>query len=248
LIKEGEMGLEGKVAIVTGASRKIGKKIAETFVNEKMKVAIVSAHDDTAKASQKELGGDTIAIACDVSNESAVEEMVNRTIEAFGEINVLVNNAAVTVRKPLLELSSREFSWVIDVNLKGTFLCTKYVVARMVEWGKGGKIVNIIASSVFRSRPNFVAYAASKAGIWNMTRQLALELAPHNINVNSVAPGRVGAPVGVVHEAKPRPTEGIPLRRLGTAEDIANAVLFLVSDRASYITGANLPVDGGVIL
>ena len=242
------MGLEGKVAIVTGASRKIGKKIAETLVNEKMRVAIISAHADAARAAQEEIGGDTIAMACDISKESDVKEMVNKTVEAFGEINVLVNNAAVTVRKPLLELSSREFSRVINVNLGGTFLCSKYVVERMVQQGKGGKIVNIIATSVFRSRPRFVAYAAAKAGVWNMTRQLALELAPYSINVNSIAPGRVGAPVGVIQETKPRSSEGIPLRRLGDAGDIAAAVLFLVSDQASYITGASLPVDGGLIL
>ena len=242
------MGLEGQVAIVTGASRKIGRKIAETLVSEKMRVAIVSAHADTARAAQQEIGGDTIAIACDISQESDVREMVRKTVEAFGEINVLVNNAAITIRKPLLELSSQEFGRVIGVNLYGTFLCTKYVVERMVAQGKGGKVVNIIASSVFRSRAKFVAYAASKAGVWNMTRQLALELAPHNINVNAVEPGRTGAPVGVAQATKLRSADGIPLGRLGTAEDIANAVSFLVSDRASYITGANLSVDGGIIL
>lgn len=242
------MGLEGQVAIVTGASRKIGRKIAETLVSEKMRVAIVSAHADTARAAQREIGGNTIAIACDISQESDVKEMVRKTVEAFGEINVLVNNAAITIRKPLLELSGQEFNRVISVNLYGTFLCTKYVVERMVEQGKGGRIVNIIASSVFRSRAKFVAYAASKAGVWNMTRQLALELAPHNINVNAVEPGRTGAPVGVAQETTARSADGIPLGRLGTAEDIANAVLFLVSDRAGYITGANLSVDGGIIL
>ena len=242
------MGLEGQVAIVTGASRKIGRKIAENLVGEKMRVAIVSAHADTARAAQQEIGGDTIAIACDISQESDVREMVRKTVEAFGEINVLVNNAAITIRKPLLEITSQEFNRVISVNLYGTFLTTKYVVERMVAQGKGGKIVNIIASSVFRSRAKFVAYAASKAGVWNMTRQLALELAPHNINVNAVEPGRTGAPVGVAQATKPRSADGIPLGRLGTAEDIANAVMFLVSDRASYITGANLSVDGGIIL
>lgn len=242
------MGLEGKVAIVTGASRKIGKKIAETFVGEKMSVAIVSAHADTAEAARDEIGGHTIALACDVSKESDVKEMVTGTIEAFGEINILVNNAAVTVRKSLLDVSSDEFSRVIDVNLKGTFLCTKYVVERMIQQGKGGKIVNITAALIFRNRPNFVAYCASKGGIWSMTTQLAMELAPFNINVNAVCPGMIGAPVGVAYESTPRIPEGIPLGRIGKAEEIARAVLFLMSDQANYITGASLPVDGGLSL
>lgn len=242
------MSLEGKVAIVTGASRKIGKRIAEVFVGERMKVAVVSAHIETASAARDEMGGDTIAIACDISQEAQVKDMVKRTVEVFGGIDVLVNNAAIIIKKSLLELSGGDFSKVIDVNLKGTFLCSRYVAERMVQQGKGGRIVNILSSSTFRSKPNFVAYAASKAGIWNMTRQSALELAPYGINVNSVGPGQTGAPVGVLHETKPRSPEGIPLKRLGTADDIAQAVLFLISDHASYITGAHLPVDGGLIL
>ena len=248
LIKETEMGLEGQVAIVTGASRKIGRKIAEAFVNEKMRVAIVSAHADTARAAQQEIGGDTIAIACDISQESDVKEMVRKTVEAVGEINVLVNNAAITIRKPLLELSGQEFNRVISVNLYGTFLCTKYVVERMVEQGKGGRIVNIIASSVFRSRAKFVAYAASKAGVWNMTRQLALELAPHNIRVNALAPGYVETDLNREYlqtENGKKQIKRIPQRRPARMEELSGPLLLLASDASSYMTGAVLAVDGG---
>ncbi len=152
--------------------------------------------------------------------------------------------------KPIVpnRLIRQALSYVVDVDLKGTFLCTKYVVERMIRQGNGGKIVNITSSLIFRNQPNFVAYCAAKGGIWSMTKQLAVELAPFNINVNAVCPGLTGAPVGVYDETTPRLPEGVPLGRIGRAEDVAGAVLYLVSDQASYITGASLSVDGGLSL
>ncbi len=241
------LGVKDKVAIVTGAGRKIGKRIAEVFVAQGMKVVIADINADAAKATSSELGKDTIDVACDISKESDVKELVNRTVNTFGRVDVLVNNAAFIVRKPLLDISSDEFSRVVDVILQGTFLCTKYVVERMVQQGEGGKIVNIAAGIAQRGYVNYIAYCAAKGAVLNMTRQLAVELAKHKINVNSISPGMIDAPVGFEYTTEPRSAEGIPLGRIGKSEDVANAALFLVSDLAEYITGVDLPVDGGML-
>lgn len=242
------MSLAGKVAIVTGSGRNIGKSIAATLVREQMKVVIVTSHAESARAAQQVIGGESIAIACDVSKESDVRAMVDETIKTYGAIDVLVNNAGNIVKKGLIETSVEEFDSVLDINLRGTFLCSKYVAEKMIARGQGGRIINLTSGVVFRHIPGFSAYVAAKAGVWALTAQMALELATHDIRVNAIAPGIVGDQTGGGTEQTARNAEAVPLKRVGNASDVAELVRYLISEQAGYITGVTIPVDGGFVL
>jgi 2-deoxy-D-gluconate 3-dehydrogenase len=190
-------------------------------------------------------------VRCDVSDSESVERMVRATVEAFGGVDILVNNAGIFPMLPLSDLDLETFHRVLDVNLTGLFLCTKAVSARMIAQGKGGRILNI--TSIDALHPSMVGlahYDASKHGAWGFTKNVALELAPHGIWVNAIAPGAIRTPgVGDIDEAALEGFEAvIPMRRMGDPDEIGRAALFLASELSSYMTGAQIVVDGGRLL
>ena len=243
------MKLENRSAIVTGAGRNIGEEVARAFAREGAKVAVVDLRAEAAQAvavAINEAHPDTaLAVAADVSKEADVERMVAQVVERFGSVDLLVNNAALTDHTPVLELQEEEWDRVLSVSLKSVFLCSKHVGRRMVEQGRGGRIINMASTSGHRGRADATAYSAAKAGVLNLSRSLAIQLSPYGIRVNSITPNRVGSPVGL--DALPEGGRGVTnlVGRQGMPPDIAAACVFLASDDADFITGADLLVDGG---
>lgn len=244
------MQLENKIAIVTGSGRNIGEGIAKRYADEGAKVAVVDKLGDRTEAVAAAINashpGAALAVECDVTDSASVQAMVAKVIEEWGHVDVLVNNVGVVDRTNILELPESEWHRVIAVSLTSVFLVTKYVATKMVEHGKGGRIINIASTSGHQGRPNATAYPAAKAGGLHLTRTLAMQLAPYDIRVNSVTPNRVAT------EAEPgAPTRATSVANLigrqGTPADIAGACVFLASPDADFITGIDLPVEGGVL-
>lgn len=241
--------LEGKTAVVSGAGPNIGREIAGTLAANGASVVCLDLRREAAEAAAREIvdrGYQAIAVDGDITNPEDMERLVAESVAAYGRIDILVNNAAITNDAGLLDENIETFRKIVDVILAGTFNCTQHVARRMVEQGDGGAIVNVASTSGHRGKSGAVAYQSAKAGVLNFTRACAMELAPHNIRVNSLTPTQTGMPVG----GKPaRPDDEIPKSvprgRWGKPRDQAQAVLFLVSDNADFITGADLPVDGG---
>ena len=244
------MKLKDQVAIVTGAGRNIGKAIVKLFASEGAKIVVAEMHQGRGQSVVDELnkaGHEAMLVLCDVSKSSDVQEMVRSVVARFGSIDILVNNAAITDRVGILDSTEEEFDKVIAVTLKGPYLVSKHVAAQMVKQGRGGKIVNFASTSGLLGRPDAIAYAAAKGGVINLTRAMAVQLAPYKIRVNCVTPNRSGSPVGMDDiEGEGRAFDNLA-GRLGTAEDQARAALFLVSDDSAFVYGANLIVDGGVM-
>ncbi|MCL6637541.1 MAG: glucose 1-dehydrogenase [Alicyclobacillus sp.] len=244
------MRLQGKVAIVTGAGRNIGAEVARQCAREGARVAVVDNHEGRASAVADEINSQfpdhALAVVCDVSSKDSVQAMVDRVLAAWGQVDILVNNVAITDRKTVLELDVEEWNRVLAVTLTGTFLCSKYAAQAMVERGTRGRIVNIASTSGHRGRLRATAYTAAKAGVLNFTRTLAAQLAPYGIRVNSVTPNKIGSPVGEEEERKTGEVKNL-IGRNGRPLDIAHAVVFMVSDEADFITGVDLLVDGGVL-
>ncbi|MGD1061071.1 MAG: SDR family NAD(P)-dependent oxidoreductase, partial [Methanomassiliicoccales archaeon] len=239
----------------------ISYRLAEAGAN----VVIANRTKEEGIRAAKEItknGWKAMAIVTDVSIEESVKNMVNRTVEAYGEVDILVNNAGVYPLVPVREMSLADFEKVIAINLKGTFLCTKYVSERMVERRKGGRIINITSiDALHPSSVGLAHYDASKHGVWGFTKNIALELAPYNVWVNAVAPGGIMTPgVQKLQQTTPIPSgeevekvlkgmaQRIPMQRLGEPDDIGKVVVFLASDMASYMTGSQIVVDGGLLL
>lgn len=244
------MKLAGQVAMVTGAGRNIGEEIAKTLAREGAKVVVQDLSLGSVQRVAREIqaeGGTALALQGDVSDAASVRAMVERTVQEFGGIDILVNNAAITVNKSLLDTTEEEWDRCLAVTLKGPFLCGKYVAQQMVKQGRGGKIVNIASTSGERGNRNKLAYCAAKGGVLNLTRAMALDLAPYKIRVNTVTPTKSGSAVGLDSGEELRDYSDIPLGRLGRPRDQAMAVLFMVSDDSDFITGADLVVDGGSI-
>ena len=244
------MRLENKVAIVTGAGRNIGEDIANTFAAEGAKVAVV---DLDKGRGERVTGGINAAspdhalqVVCDVSSAASVEGMVKTVVQKWGGVDILVNNAAWTDRKTILDLTEEEWDKVMNISLKSVFLCTKFAARVMVDQKRRGRIVNISSTSGHTGRKDATAYTAAKAAILNLTRSLAVQLSPYGIRVNSVTPNRIGSPVGEDLVPENRYVSNLVGRR-GVPQDIANAVLFLASDEADFITAADLLVDGGAM-
>ena len=238
-----------KVALVTGAARGIGLAVAKRFLADGWRVALLDILEEQLKKSVAalELPDDTLALCCDVSDAEAVARACAGIERRFGRLDALINNAGVAVFEPLMEASEADWSRVLAVNLTGPFLCTKAAVPLMRHHG-GGAIVNITSISGLRASTLRSAYGTSKAGLAHLTKQLAVELAELGIRVNGVAPGPVDTAMAkAVHSAEIRADyhDAIPLNRYGLEEELAEAVHFLCSDRASYITGQILAVDGG---
>ena len=243
--------LENKVCIITGSARGIGKAAAMKFVQMGAKVIICDLDNASVQNTVTELSefGEVKGYIVDVTKPEDIKFMVTEVMNLFGRIDVLINNAGITADSTLMKMSSEQFDKVIDVNLKGTFNCTKEVVPAMILGGKG-KIIN--TSSVVGLYGNFgqTNYAASKSGVIGMTKTWAKELGRKNINVNAVAPGFIltemtmKMPDNVLNKMK----EKSPLNKLGTPEDVANVFAFLASDKSDFIHGTVISVDGGVVL
>lgn len=248
-MSSGEGKLAGKAAIVTGAGRNIGEEIARLFAAEGAKVAVVDMDADRAGAVADAIGGDggeAIAVVCDVSDPADIARMVAATADAFGAIDILVNNVAISDNKDIFELSEDEWRKTIDVTLSSPFYVTKQVARWMVDHDRGGRVLNIGSTSGFRGRPTALAYTAAKGGVFNLTQSLAVQLAPYGIVVNQISPNMTGSPVGQ-EEFNPNRAVTNLLARPGLPQETAKAVLFMVSDDASFISGTNLFVDGGTM-
>lgn len=247
------MRLKGRVAIITGGARGIGKAIALALVREGAKVAIVDFDKEGARALKDQIEkeqGQAIAIPCDVSKSSEVKAMVDEVKKAFNRIDILVNNAGIIRRGTIETVTEEDWDRVIEVNLKGTFNCSKAVVETMKQQ-RYGKIINV--SSIAGKMGDITSapgYGPSKAGIDALTKTLARQLAPYGINVNAVAPHAIETEMSAQwsEERRKEIIASIPLGRLGKPEDVAEAVLFLASDNASFITGEILDVNGGALM
>ena len=245
------MADERKTAIVTGASRGIGLAIAKKLAKSGYNIAVVDACDleksENAVSEVKALGVDAKAYQCNVADFAAVEETVKQINEDFGGIYILVNNAGITRDGLLIKMSEENFDAVINVNLKGTFNFIKHVTPIMMK-KREGRVVSISSIVGIEGQAGQVNYSASKAGVIGITKSCARELASRNITFNAIAPGYVERPMTAVLTDKQKEAifEMIPLKRYGQPEDIANAVNFLCSEDASYITGQVLSVDGGM--
>jgi NAD(P)-dependent dehydrogenase (short-subunit alcohol dehydrogenase family) len=248
-MNKGMVASSQKVALVTGAARGIGLAVAKRFLADGWRVALLDILGEPLEKSVTALARPdaTLALTCDVSDADAVAAALAEIERRFGRLDALINNAGVAVFAPLMETSDTEWSHVLAVNLTGPFLCTKAAVPLMRHHG-GGAIVNITSISGLRASTLRSAYGTSKAGLAHLTKQLAVELAELGIRVNGVAPGPVDTAMAKeVHSAEIRADyhDAIPLNRYGLEEELAEAVYFLCSDRASYITGQILAVDGG---
>ncbi|HUV80967.1 MAG TPA: SDR family NAD(P)-dependent oxidoreductase [Patescibacteria group bacterium] len=246
--------LKGKAVIITGSRQGMGKADALAFAENGAKVTVADISQEECQLVVDEIeknGGQGLAVKCDVSNGKEVEEMIKKTVEKFGKVDILVNNAGICQFKPFLELTEDEWQKTLDINLKGYFLCAKAAAKEMVKQ-KSGAIVNIasvVMGQIGMGMAGLAHYSASKGGIAALTKTLALELAPHNIRVNTIAPGAIDTPMAASVKTDPKTLEQtlamIPMRRMGKPEEIANAVLFLASNDSSYITGSIVVVDGG---
>lgn len=248
------MGLSGKVALITGSARGIGKAIALELANHGANIVIndILIENEINKTLEeiKQSTNKAIGIRTDITKLDEVESMVKEIINKFGKIDVLINNAGITRDSLLIRMKEGDWDAVININLKGTFNCSKVAAKYMMRQKKGGKIVNI--SSVIGLIGNIgqANYAASKAGIIGLTKSMAKELALRNINVNAIAPGFIETDMTKKLPEKVRQElqQQIPLKRLGIVEDVAKAVYFLVSDASNYITGQVINVDGGMVM
>lgn len=247
------MSLQGKNAIVTGASRGIGRAIALLLAQYGANIIInytsnKEAADEVIKQI-KEYGVTAIAVRCDVTNSDHIKKMIEVAEENFDAIDILVNNAGITRDNLLLRMKEEDWQQVMDVNLKGVFLCTKAVIRKMMKQ-KQGKIINISSIVGVTGNAGQANYAASKAGVIGFTKSIAKEVASKNICVNAIAPGFIETDMTAVlsDAVKSSMMESIPLKRFGKPEDIANLVVFLSSEESNYITGQVIHVDGGMAI
>ena len=246
------MRLENKVALVTGSGRGIGREIALLFAQEGADIVIWDVNAVDSAGTEKDiqaLGRKTLSDQVDVTDFTKVEAGINKILDKFGKIDILVNNAGITKDNLLLRMSQAEWDAVINVNLKGTFNCTKAVSRPMIKQRRG-KIINIASIIGIIGNPGQANYSASKAGIIALTKTAAKELASRNINANAIAPGFIQTEMTakLPEELKAKMLSNIPLAKLGSPKDVAQACLFLASGDADYITGQTIVVDGGMVM
>jgi NAD(P)-dependent dehydrogenase (short-subunit alcohol dehydrogenase family) len=238
------MRLQGKVAVVTGGASGIGRAMCAAFASEGARVAVADRDEDKGRTVADELGA--IYVRTDVTSSASANAMAEEVHSRFGRIDVLANNVGVRVVKPFLEHTDADWDVMIATNLTGPFLCSRAVVPFMQRVG-AGRIINTASIASFVGRPNRVAYVAAKAGLLGMTRAMAIDLGASGITVNALAPGSINSPMNSAHAADEEHDWGkeTPVGRWGRAEDVANAAIFLALDESSYITGAEIKVDGG---
>jgi 3-oxoacyl-[acyl-carrier protein] reductase len=246
------MQLKNKSAIVTGGGRGIGKEIALLLAENGADIALADVDEKTLEETSRDItakGVKAFSFEVDVSNSADTEKMADQVFEKFGKIDILVNNAGITRDNLIMRMRDDEWDKVIAINLKGTFNCTKSVCRYMIKQ-RSGKIINV--ASIIGITGNFgqANYSASKAGVIALTKTSAKEFASRNINVNAVAPGFIQTAMtdALKEDIRKKMTENIPLARMGTPKDVANAVLFLASDSSSYITGQTIVIDGGLVM
>ncbi len=237
--------LDQKIAIVTGAAQGIGAAIADVLVREGATVIVADLNAAAAAAKAAELGGDCTSFALNIANQAEAGALVDFALQRYGKIDILVNNAGVSRQVDFLEITEEEFERVYTINLKAMVFLTQKVMAHMIE-KKYGRIVNI--ASLAGERGGLFAgihYSTSKAGVINATKCMALRGGMHNVTVNAIAPGLIKTPMG---DSLNFSVEEIAMKRLGTAHEVAEAAGFLASDRASYITGSTVDVNGGIFM
>lgn len=245
--------LQGKCAVITGASRGIGREIALQFAKEGANIVLnYRSSEEEALELKKELdklGSNTLIIKADVSNFDEAENLIKEAKNTFGKVDILVNNAGITKDTLLIRMKEKDFDKVIEVNLKGAFNCLRAVTPIMIRQ-KQGKIINMSSVVGVVGNAGQVNYSASKAGVIGMTKSLAREIGSKNINVNAIAPGFIDTDMTRVlsEDQKKNIISGVPLKRLGQVEDIANLAVFLASDKSNYITGQVIHVDGGMAM
>ncbi|HEX2729761.1 MAG TPA: SDR family oxidoreductase [Rubrobacteraceae bacterium] len=246
--------LDGRTAIVTGGGRGLGQYMAEALSDAGANVVICSRKIEPLEEVRQEIearGGEARAVACDVTEPEDVEKVVRAAQETFGSVDIVVNNSGATWGAPAVEMPLEKFDQVMRVNVRGTFLMSQAAGRRMIENGSGGTIINISSvAALVGGHPDFmqtVGYNSSKGAIVSMTRDLATSWAPHNINVNAIAPGWFPTRMsgGLIEKHEEKMLDGIPLHRFGNPEDLKGVVVFLASPAASYMTGQTVVVDGG---
>jgi 3-oxoacyl-[acyl-carrier protein] reductase len=250
--EEEVLKLKGKIALVTGAAQGIGKAVALLLARHGADIVVSDINLEKAEETAKEIestGVNAMAVKVDVASLSDVERTVAAILEKFGKIDILVNNAGITRDKLILRMTEEDWDLVLKVNLKGTFNCTKAVVKHMAKQ-RSGKIVSIASVVGEMGNAGQVNYSASKAGVIGLTKTIAREFAQRGINVNAIAPGYIETPMTEVlpEKVKEELKRLIPMERLGKPEDVAEAVLFLVSEESNYITGHVLKVNGGIYM
>lgn len=246
------MKLAGRIALVTGGARGIGREIALVLAQEGADIAIWDVNVQESEKTCKDIeafGRKTHADQVDVTNYEAVDAAMNKILDKFGKIDILVNNAGITKDNLILRMSQQEWDAVLNVNLKGTFNCTK-AVFRPMSKQRSGKIVNIASIIGIMGNYGQANYAASKAGIIALTKTTARELASRGVNVNAIAPGFIQTEMTakLSEDIRAKMLQAVPMAKMGTPRDVANLCLFLASDEAAYITGQTIVVDGGMVM
>jgi 3-oxoacyl-[acyl-carrier protein] reductase len=241
--------LADKVAIITGGARGIGRAIAEAFVANGAKVVIWDVLQEELAKTTGELGSSTMGQTVDITNSEQVKTAVSQVVEKFGTVHILVNNAGITRDNLLMRMRDEEWDLVLNINLKGMFVCCREVFRPMAK-NQWGRIINISSVVGIMGNPGQVNYASSKAGVIGLSKSLAKELASRKITVNVIAPGFIETPMtaNLTPELRQAYLNRIPLNRMGTPQDIANLALFIASPQADYITGEVIAVDGGMLL
>ncbi len=243
--------LKGKVAIITGGAQGIGKAIALTFAKAGANVVIADINAQRLAETEKEIAScavEVMTVSVDITNFGQVEQMVNKTLDKFKKIDILINNAGITADGLLVRMTQEQWDKVLAVNLTGTFNCTR-AVSKVMFRQKSGKILNIASIIGLIGNAGQANYAASKAGIIGLTKTCAKELAPRGINVNAIAPGFIQTEMtaNLPEQIKSKMLEAIPLKKFGQPQDVANLAAFLVSEHSGYITGQVICIDGGMV-